>query len=58
MRVNYCAILNLEKVEFYYLGNLPQYRFIILAPVEKRLADKHLVDKASKTRLAYHSTDS
>jgi hypothetical protein len=32
MRVNYCHILNLEKVGFYYLGNLPRYWFITLAP--------------------------
>jgi hypothetical protein len=31
MRVNYRGILNLEKVGFYYLGNLPQYCFITLA---------------------------
>ena len=32
MRVNYRGILNLEKVGFYYLGNLPWYCFITLAP--------------------------
>ncbi len=32
MRVNYHGILNLEKVGFYYLGNLPWYCFITLAP--------------------------
>jgi hypothetical protein len=32
MRVNYRGILNLEKVRFYFLGNLPCYCFITLAP--------------------------
>jgi hypothetical protein len=32
MRVNYCGILNLEKVGFYYFGNLPRYCFVTLAP--------------------------
>jgi hypothetical protein len=32
MRVNYCGILNIDKVGFYYLGNLLQYCFVTLAP--------------------------
>jgi hypothetical protein len=32
MRKIYRGILNLEKVWFNYLGNLPQYCFITLAP--------------------------
>jgi hypothetical protein len=32
MGVNYCGILNLEKVGFYYFGNLPHICFIALAP--------------------------
>jgi hypothetical protein len=31
MGVNFCGILNLEKVGFYYRSNLPQYCFITLA---------------------------
>jgi hypothetical protein len=32
MRVNELGILNIEKVGLYYLGNLPWYFFITLAP--------------------------
>ncbi len=32
MRVNYSGILKLEKVGFYYPGNLKKYCFITLAP--------------------------
>ncbi len=32
MGVNYCGILNLEKVGFYYCGNLLRYLFYNIGP--------------------------
>ncbi len=51
MRVNDCSILNLEKVGFYYLGNLPRYCFITLVPGVFSTAETSTLVQYLQTRL-------
>ncbi len=48
MRVNYGCILNLEKVGFYYLGYLPRYCFITLAPGGLCYKNSMIINDASR----------